>query len=618
MSLRIATALISLVTATCLAASLMLVSRTIVRQRFDQLEQAEAQRDVSRALNAINGEVSHLGNSTKDWASWDDTYEFAETGDSRYIANNLTQGALQTLGAELFMVVDQQGEVRLLRNSGMSAEAEQAAAASIRGQLALPDGAGLDRYETSGIIPSDAGPLIFAARPILTTHSLGPARGVLVRARRLDAANLSDLSNQIVLPLSLVPLADSGAGPFGLPLSRRQPFGTHEISSNTLAAFGTILPFGPAEPGGAAPALAVRVDLPRDEANQGAIAVRSISAAAILAAAIFSLIFFVVLEFVVVRRLKRLGRSLKTIGSGGDLSARVAVQGRDEVAQLATNVNEMLAGFEASEKNYRSLIDGRRTLERKIEATQRLEGLAVLSGGIAHDFNNLLLAILGNAGFARLSVAPDSPAAEAIAEIETAAERAADLTRHLMAYAGGGKLVVEEIDLSLVARDTAQLMRRLLKPGAELSLNLPEVLPAIEGDATQLRQIVMNLIANASDSFPEASNPEASNRRITVRAGVMHCDARYLAAALSAEGAQPGEYAFVEVQDTGSGITSQVRARMFEPFYSTKGPGRGLGLAAAIGIVKSHRGALALDSVVGKGTTIRVLFPTVAAVTLAA
>ncbi len=610
--MRVATALISLVTATCLAASLMLVSRAIVRDRFGELERTEAQLNVDRAVNAINDQAAHLGNTTADWATWDETYDFAVSGNPGYAPNNLSTAALQNLNADLFVVLGREGEVRLVRSSGMSDESQAALTEDIRAQLSLPEAAELEGYAVSAVIPSRHGPLIFAARPILTSQAVGPAQGVLVLARLLDTGNLSNLSSQIVLPLTIVALDEAGVGPFGGPLKLHQAFASQAISSDQLAALGAIVPRT------GDPVLAVRIEMPRDEMNQAAIALRSISAAAILAAAVFSVVIFVTLEIFVVRRLKRLGKSLQAIGGGGDLSARVAVQGRDEVGQLATNVNEMLAGFEESEKNYRGLVSSQRELERKIEATQRLEGLAVLSGGIAHDFNNLLMAILGNAGLARLSVAGDSAAVEALAEIETAAERAADLTRHLMAYAGGGKLVVEEIELAALARDTAQLMRRVIRPGAELDIDLPERLPAIEGDATQLRQIVMNLIANASDSLPDDSGDSGRPRRIGVRAGVMQCDARYLAKALSAEGAAPGEYTFIEVRDTGSGISPEVRARMFEPFYSTKGPGRGLGLAAAIGIVKSHRGAFALESAAGHGTTIRVLFPTIGSAALAA
>jgi PAS domain S-box-containing protein len=245
----------------------------------------------------------------------------------------------------------------------------------------------------------------------------------------------------------------------------------------------------------------------------------------------------------------------------------------------------------------------RAEFDRKLQETQRLEGLGLLAGGIAHDFNNLLMAMLGNASLARLHAAGNPQVTEALKEIELATQRASELTRQLLAYAGGGKLVVNLVDLSELVRETGELMRAAITKNATLVVDTPDGLPAVEADATQLRQVVLNLITNASDALGNGSG------RITVRTGATQRDAESLRGLLGGDRLQPGEYVFVEVTDTGSGMAPEVRDRIFDPFYSTKGPGRGLGLAAVLGILRSHGGGIEVLSAPGTGTTFRVFFP---------
>lgn len=248
----------------------------------------------------------------------------------------------------------------------------------------------------------------------------------------------------------------------------------------------------------------------------------------------------------------------------------------------------------------------RQAMERKFQETQRLESLGLLAGGIAHDFNNLLMAVLGNAGLARMSIEPGSEADEAVQEIEMGATRAAELTRQLLAYAGGGKLLVTRFDLSRVAHETQKLVRRIAGGQAAFELELPEGLPAVEADETQVRQVVMNLLTNAVDALDGGAGT------VRIRTAVCRIDAEALSRTLHAPEADTGEYVVLTVEDSGVGIPPSHIDRIFEPFYSTKGTGRGLGLSAVLGIVRSHGGAISVESTPAKGTTVRVMFPAVA------
>ncbi len=242
-------------------------------------------------------------------------------------------------------------------------------------------------------------------------------------------------------------------------------------------------------------------------------------------------------------------------------------------------------------------------MERNILETQKLESLGVLAGGIAHDFNNLLTGVLGNATLARIELSESSPHQRHLERIESAARRAADLCRQMLAYSGRGRFVVEPLDLSRLVRDTMPLLNISISKTCVLRLNLAPALPAVEGDATQLQQIIMNLVINASEAIGERSGV------IAVSTGVMRADEEYLRTLRFNAGLQPGDFTILEVSDTGCGMDAATLARIFDPFFTTKFTGRGLGLAAVLGIVRGHTGGLKVHSEPGAGSTFRLLLP---------
>ena len=245
----------------------------------------------------------------------------------------------------------------------------------------------------------------------------------------------------------------------------------------------------------------------------------------------------------------------------------------------------------------------RRRFEQHLQQVQKLESLGVLAGGIAHDFNNLLVGMLGHAGLALSELPAGSPLCDRLKQIETCALRAAELTNQMLAYSGKGRFVVEPTDLSLVVREMSNLLGTAISKGAQLDLHLAESLPAMSADRTQIRQVVMNLITNASDAIG------AGVGTITVTTGTMAATREYLAQAYTSGSSEAGEYVFLEVRDTGCGMDADTQQRIFDPFFTTKFSGRGLGLAAVLGIVRGHRGVVRLESAPGKGTTFRILFP---------
>jgi PAS domain S-box-containing protein len=251
-------------------------------------------------------------------------------------------------------------------------------------------------------------------------------------------------------------------------------------------------------------------------------------------------------------------------------------------------------------------------VEHKMLETQKLESLGVLAGGIAHDFNNLLIGMMGHAGLALLDLPQQSRARQHIEQIQVGAQRAVELTRQMLAYAGKGHFLVQPVAMNEVIEEMVKLLRVSLSKQATLQLRLAPALPHISADVTQFRQVLMNLITNASDAL------DGRTGTITISTGVVQLDRTVLAHHRAWEELPPGEYVFVEVADTGVGMDGETQARIFEPFFTTKLAGRGLGLAAVQGILRAHQGAIQVTSEPGQGSIFRLLFPPLAATAIPA
>jgi PAS domain S-box-containing protein len=245
----------------------------------------------------------------------------------------------------------------------------------------------------------------------------------------------------------------------------------------------------------------------------------------------------------------------------------------------------------------------RAQLEQKLRETQKLESLGVLAGGIAHDFNNILTAIVGNNSLALAELPPDSPLREYLDGIGEASKRAADLIRQMLAYSGRGRFVIQKRDLSRVVEETTQLLSISISKKVGLHLDLAKRLPPVEVDAAQISQVIMNLVINSSEAIGDRTGD------IHIRTGLIHADEKYLAQTEITDQLAAGDYVFLEVVDNGCGIQPENLKRIFDPFFTTKFTGRGLGLAAVLGIVRSHKGTLSINSEVGRGTAFKMLIP---------
>jgi two-component system cell cycle sensor histidine kinase/response regulator CckA len=243
--------------------------------------------------------------------------------------------------------------------------------------------------------------------------------------------------------------------------------------------------------------------------------------------------------------------------------------------------------------------------EEQLRRVQKLESLGLIAGGVAHDFNNLLVGILGNASLAMESLPPSNPNHVLLDNVVKASERAAHLTQQLLAYAGKGRFISEKVDLSQLVREISSLIQTSIPKTVHLRMDLEDNLPVVEADPGQLQQVIMNLVINGAEAIGESPGV------VLVTTASQGVDEAYIQQNFADETLVQGRYVALEVHDSGCGMSEALRAQIFDPFFTTKFTGRGLGLSAVIGIIRSHKGAIRVYSEPGKGSTFKILLPAV-------
>ncbi len=298
-------------------------------------------------------------------------------------------------------------------------------------------------------------------------------------------------------------------------------------------------------------------------------------------------------------------------GWEGDIHSRRA-DGAAFIGHARINLHEdgeteLLSVIEVDVTEQKRLEEEAKRFQTKMLETAKLESVGVLAGGIAHDFNNILTGILGSASLVYDQLSPSSPLRARVNDVVKASERAAELTRQLLAYAGKGRFLIENVEVSALVREIARLVRLTIPKNVQVMVQ-PSNAIEIEGDRGQLHQLIMNLIINGAEAIGDARPGQ-----VTITTAEERLDAESIRALFGHEPLEPGDYVVIEVADDGSGMSRETISHIFEPFFTTKFTGRGLGLAAALGIVRGHRGGLKVYSELGLGTTFRVYLPVAAA-----
>jgi len=248
-------------------------------------------------------------------------------------------------------------------------------------------------------------------------------------------------------------------------------------------------------------------------------------------------------------------------------------------------------------------ITERRKQEEQLRQTQKLESLGVMAGGIAHDFNNLLMAMQGNLNLAQMQLPEGSSSTKYIGRTESAIRKASDLAKQMLAYAGRSDAHIQNLDLNRIVEEMTGLLKVTVSKKVELNIHLEPGLPAMQGDLAQIQQVVMNLVTNASEAIGDEEG------RISIGTSHRELSRAFLDTNMPTQSLQPGPYLSLCVSDTGCGMGPELLSRIFDPFFSTKSAGRGLGLSIMISILRGHNAGILLHTRPGRGTTFSLFFP---------
>lgn len=248
-------------------------------------------------------------------------------------------------------------------------------------------------------------------------------------------------------------------------------------------------------------------------------------------------------------------------------------------------------------------ITERRKLNENVLYMKKSESLAAMAGGVAHDFNNMLAAMIGNAELALEQVGDAQEVRHCLADLLAAGNRAAGLCHQLLSFCGNTRISDQVVDTSRLIHELTPLIRSTIHPDVTLHFDFGEALPGVRGDGAALRQLILQVVVNAAEAY------QGKPGTVDVATGFAELDGRELADAVPVAAAPRGPYVWIEVRDRGCGISADVRRRMFDPFFSTKFTGRGMGLAAAQGIVRAHQGVMEVHSAPGRGATFRIYLP---------
>ncbi|MDD2897360.1 MAG: response regulator [Desulfuromonadaceae bacterium] len=307
--------------------------------------------------------------------------------------------------------------------------------------------------------------------------------------------------------------------------------------------------------------------------------------------------------------LRKLTRSFNVLMNGiqtmqdGNFTSRIEIDSDDEPSRAAQAINKLANALQERNEDNTRLQTERLDFERQMFQAQKLESLGVMASGIAHDFNNLLQSIQGNIELAALNLDRNSAAQQYISQAMNSASRAALLAGMMLTYVGKGTVTKKPLNLNTMVRENADMLRTAASSAVRMELHLSTDLPIILADEAHIQQVVMNLISNAAESIVEQPGI------VSISTGVQDYDPDYLAGSVLEDKPDAGRFIFVEVSDNGCGMSEETQKRLFDPFFTTKFTGRGLGMSAVMGIMRTHNGALFVKSESGCGTTFRALFP---------
>ena len=588
----------------CLVLFLYTISRIILLRNFAELEEQNTRLDVKRALAALFNEVSILDSINSDWAGWDDTYTFIIDLNKDYINTNMVDDTFTTLKLNFMIFINSSGKIAFSKGFDLNKEEEIPIPEKLKEHLYKdsllvrhPD----TKSKVAGIVLLPKAPLLISSRPILTSKDEGPIRGTLIMGRYLDSNEIESLARITQLPLTVFRYNDAQVPPdFQMVhslLSEKSPIIVQPLNKHSIGGYALIKDiYGN-------PALILRVNKPRQIYKQGKSLIVYFILLFLAVGLVFALTTILILEKLVVSRIVQLGKDIMGITSNRDFSKRIAISGKDELSNLAKEINNLLETLERSlkersenanklEKAYREL---KETQDQLIKSA-KMASIGTLAAGVSHEINNPLNIILGFCQLLLDEVEPDSDIFKDLKKIEKHTRNCKRIVENLLQFARKSEMQMEEININKVVQDALDLVRtQFLLQNIEIRERLNPDIPSIKGDYNQLQQVFLNLFNNAGQAMPQG--------------GVLTVETNYV---------DNEDKVSIQISDTGEGIKKEDLPYIFDPFFTTRSHmgGTGLGLSVSQGIIESHQGEIFCKSnhveekgEGSSGTTFTVILP---------
>jgi signal transduction histidine kinase/ActR/RegA family two-component response regulator len=560
---------------------------------FRNVEEQSILETNERLTRALSFQVSSIERSCKDYAWWTETHHYIQQPNATYIEANLNETALENLRLSHFCLFNREGLLVIGNSKGKLVQTGQAEAKDLE-TLFSPctrETAKVPATGTHGVLAGPDGPILYACMAVFEDEGKGVSNGFLVQARQFDVEALDELRALCNLPLRLVPPQPARAG------GPEQAARAWTIQDDHIRLSHALID-NRGQPVGS-----LETTLERQIQRQAQTAMRILTAGILVISLFAGAMTLWLMRWLVTGRLAALQRELHRIGGRTDASARIEISGTDEIADLAADINRMVAAIRSSEERQLQAHEESLQLQDQLRQSQKMEVIGTMAGGLAHDFNNTLNSILGSADLLQFELPASHPAQEHIRRIEKVGMSASGIVRQLLAVSRRQALKQEVLSLDSVIRESLDLIRASLPKRIETAYQAETAVDSIMGDRMQLQQVLINLATNASHAMATTENPRL----------LLALSSANLPDRLHPETAKltPGNYLRLVVSDNGSGMSEETLAHIFEPFYTTKpsGSGTGLGLAVVHGIITKHNGSIGLSSRPGAGTRFTIHLP---------
>lgn len=593
MSIYLKTFIVLILSLILTTLTLSYFSKDIVLNSFVELENYYSERNLQRITHFIESDVKALDTITLDWGGWDDAYQFVQDKNKEFIRSNLVDGTFETTGLNFILFYDK--EKQLVK--GKYYDQEQSQSINIPNALlqTIVKSPLLNHAETTsfyrGIVLAQQTPYLISSRPIITSDKKGPIQGALLMGYKIDQNYIDILSEKSLsnIKLELYNREDlpSELNQIKHSLFSEKPTLIKPFSEEKLCCFSIINDIEEE------PIFILQADMPREIYQAGLKAFKYLIFSIFVVSILFcSLTLFLIHKFIL-SRISFLRSKVSEIGKSGNIKDKVSLPGKDEVSNLASEINKMLFKIDHSKQE---ITKTHNLVEEERIKSNKFKSLGVLASGLAHDFNNILTSIMTNITLAKL-LGPTEPTwKERLDEAENACRQSKHLTQELLTFSKGSTPIKKVISLEDLIESTANLCLR----GSNVSLNLTsnEDQLSIEADASQIGQVISNLVINAQQSMPNGGNISIECQQVS---DTERKELEYL---------KPTQnYVKITIQDTGIGIPKEIIDKIFDPYFTTKQKGSGLGLATSFFIIKKHDGFIDVDSTPGLGTTFTLYLP---------